>query len=165
MDTAERAALIERYLSGPAAVFAALEGAGDEEPDRSTSDGWTARQIVHHLADSETNSYIRIRQLLAEESPTITGYDEELWAAQLHYERPIDASLAVFAAVRNSSAELLACVRDEDWARAGTHTQSGPYTLEDWLRIYAAHAHDHADQIRRSRSEPAGPPFTPRGSR
>lgn len=99
-------ALVARYRSGVALVEAALAGATDADLDRRgpAADDWCARQVVHHLADSETNSYVRLRRLLAEPSPTtIQGYDEAHWATVLHYDRPIDASLAVFRAVRASS--------------------------------------------------------------
>jgi hypothetical protein len=110
--------------------------------------GWTARQVVHHLADSEMTSAIRLRRLLAEDDPVIAGYDEETFAKVLRYDRPVDASLRALEAARATSAELLDLLTEEDWARAGTHTESGRYGVEDWLRIYAAHAHDHAAQIR-----------------
>ena len=57
----------------------------------------------------------------------------------------------MFRAVRASTAELLERLKEQDWGRAGTHTESGPYTMDDWLEIYAAHAFDHAEQIRRVR--------------
>ena len=112
-------------------------------------DGWTPRMVIHHVADSETNSYVRLRRLLAEHAgTTIQGYDEAQWARSLHYDRPVAQSLAVFRAVRNSSAELLDLITPDDLARAGVHTESGPYTLVDWLDTYVAHARDHAEQIR-----------------
>jgi hypothetical protein len=152
MSKDERADLIAHYGVGPIEVEKALAGATDEELDRPVgADGWTARQVVHHLADSETNAYVRLRKLLAEDRPTIQGYDESAWATALHYDRPIEASLAVLRAVRASSAELLARLPDADWAREGTHTESGPYSVEGWLRIYARHGHEHAAQIRRAR--------------
>lgn len=71
----------------------------------------------------------------------------------LHYQaRPIDGALDLLEATRRVTAELLDRMSDEDWRREGTHTESGRYTCETWLEIYAAHAHDHAEQIRRSRS-------------
>jgi len=97
------------------------------------------------------SSAIRVRKLLAEDDPVIQGYDEAEFARVLHYERPIERSLEVFRAVRASSEELLDRMSDADWSRAGTHTESGPYGVEDWLRIYSEHAPDHADQIRRAR--------------
>ena len=113
--------------------------------------GWSARMVVHHLADSESNSYIRVRTLLAADDPFIQGYDEEQFAHRQHYDRPTEASLEVFRAVRTSTAELLDQLGDEDWTRAGTHCESCAYSMDDWLDIYAAHAFDHAEQIRRAR--------------
>lgn len=143
-----------RYRAGVDLVEEALAGADDAALDRRSPEpgSWCARQVVHHLADSETNSYVRLRRLLAEPAPTtIQGYDEAHWAEVLHYDRPIGASLAVFRAVRAASAELLGTITDADLDRAGTHTDSGVYTLRDWLEIYAAHAEDHAAQIRTAR--------------
>ena len=154
MDETERTTLIDRYRTGTADVEAALAGISDDELDRQPvdADSWTARQVAHHLADSEPMAYIRLRRLLAEDEPLIVGYDEPEWARRLHYERPIDSSLAVLVAVRSASLELLEQLREGDWSRAGTHSESGPYGVETWLRIYADHAHDHADQIRAARA-------------
>ena len=144
--------MIERYRAGVGEVEAALEGADDAELDAVPADGeWSARMVVHHLADSESNAYVRVRTLLAEDEPFIQGYDEGLFARRLHYDRPVEASLAVFRAVRASTAELLDRLGDEDWSHAGTHSESGAYSMDDWLEMYAAHASDHAEQIRRAR--------------
>jgi hypothetical protein len=151
MEKTERAALLARYAQGSQALADAIAAVPAEKLDNTVmADEWTPRQIVHHVADSETMSYIRLRRLLAEEKPLIMGYDEEEYARKLHYDRPIAASLAVVRAVRDSSAELLATLSEEEWAREGTHSDSGRYTMDDWLRIYVAHCHDHADQIRRA---------------
>jgi hypothetical protein len=152
MDTTERHELIGRYAAGGAAVDEALAGVTDQELDRTPAGGWSARMVVHHLADSETNSYVRLRKLLAEDDAKIEGYDEAEFARVLHYDRPVQHSLAVFLAVRVSSTELLGRLSAHDWSRAGTHSESGRYSVEDWLRIYADHAFDHADQIRRART-------------
>jgi hypothetical protein len=153
MKAEGRRELIERYRAGVGEVEAALEGASEAELDAVPAEGeWSARMVVHHLADSETNSYVRVRTLLAEDEPLIQGYDEGQFARRLHYDRPIEASLAVLRAVRASTAELLDQLGDADWNRAGTHSESGHYSMDDWLEIYAAHAFDHADQIRRARA-------------
>jgi DinB superfamily len=147
-----RASLMERYRTGADAVAAALEGATEADLDRAPSeDGWTARQIVHHLADSESMAYVRLRRLLADDDPVIAGYDEPEWARRLHYDRPIEPSLDVLRAVRAASHQLLGRLTDEEWGRTGTHSESGAYGVERWLEIYADHSHDHADQIRRAR--------------
>ena len=152
MDAAERRTLIDQYRDGIAEVHRAVEGATAEELDRRPRPtDWTAREVAHHLADSETMSTIRLRRLIAEDEPLIPAYDEKVFAQRLHYDRPIDASLAVFAAVRTSNLELLATLTETEWQRGGTHSDDGPYSVETWLRIYAAHGRDHADQIRRAR--------------
>jgi hypothetical protein len=144
----DRDALIRAYAEGPDVVAAALTPLTDDQLDRRPAPGeWTAREVVHHLADSETMSTIRLRRLLAEDDPVIEGYDEAEWARRLPYDRPIDASLAVLRAVRAANVEVLGALDDDGWGRSGTHTESGPYSVTTWLEIYAAHAHDHAAQI------------------
>ena len=154
MNQTERTELIERYRAGAAAVASAVAGITDEQLDRRPpGDGeWTAREVIHHLADSESMAYIRLRRLIAEDEPQIQGYDEPEWARRLHYERPIEPSLAVLAAVRAASLQLLESLTPAEWARTGTHTESGPYSVEGWLQIYAAHPTEHADQLRRARA-------------
>ena len=152
MDDARRRELIARYAEGPAVLRAAVAGLTDAELDHSPGPGdWSAREVVHHTADSEMTSAIRLRRLIAEDSPVIDGYDEALFARKLHYrERPIEASLAAVDAARAYSLDLLAQLTPNEWSRAGTHSESGPYSVETWLEIYAAHCHDHSDQIRRA---------------
>jgi hypothetical protein len=94
---------------------------------------------------------VRLRRLIAEDDPLIVGYDEPEYARRLHYDRPVASSLDVLRAVRVASLELLESLTDAEWQRSGTHSESGPYGVERWLRIYAKHSHDHADQIRRAR--------------
>jgi len=146
-----REALIAQYRAGPQVLADAIGKVPPDRLDVTQQKGeWTPREIVHHVADSETTSYIRLRRLLAEERPVIQGYDEMAFARKLHYDRPIENSLAVVRAVRNASAELLATLSEEEWQREGVHSESGRYTLLNWLQIYAAHCHDHAEQIRKA---------------
>ena len=153
MDTEERTKLIAQYRDGYSAVAEALLKITPEELDaRPAPNRWTAREIVHHLADSEMTSAIRLRRLLAEDHPQIQGYDQEEFARRLHYERPHQASLEAFRYARTTTAELLECLQPADWLREGTHSESGRYTVETWLRIYAEHAHKHARQIREARA-------------
>ena len=151
MDTDERAALIRTYKDGHRAVMEAMRGVSDEELDRSASGEWTPRQIAHHLADSEMMSAIRLRRLLTEPHARLQGYDEAEFARRLTSDRPIQPSLEAMRWARESTAQLLDRLTADDWRRTGTHEESGPYSVETWLTIYAAHGHDHADQIKRSR--------------
>ena len=156
MDHQSRAALIAKYKDGYREVAAALEGASDEELDARPATGkWTAREIVHHLADSEMTSAVRLRLLIAEDNAMIRPYDEKLFAARLHYDRPIESSLLAFRAARLSTGELLDRLSDADFAKTGTHPDHASYGVERWLEIYAEHAHKHADQIRRARASAA----------
>ena len=149
-----RKALITQYNDGYRSVAEALAGATDEQLDARPAPGkWTAREVVHHLADSEMTAATRLRLLVATDRPQIRGYDQEQFARKLFYDRPIGASLDAFKAARRTTAEILERMTDADWARAaGTHTEHGPYTAERWLEIYAPHAHNHAAQILVARS-------------
>jgi hypothetical protein len=129
-------------------VSEALVGASDEEMDAHPAPGkWSAREIVHHLGDSEMTAASRLRMVIAIEQPTIVGYDQDQFARRLFYDRPIEASLEAFKAARRTTAEILDRMSEADWSREGTHTEHGRYTAVRWLEIYAAHAHKHAEQI------------------
>jgi hypothetical protein len=152
----ERTALIDRYRTGYAAVAQAVADAGPDRLDTANDGGWTVRQVVHHLADGELRSAVRLATLLAEDEPVIEGYDQDAYAAALRYDhRPVDPALRAVEAARAATQDLLDRLTERDWARRGTHTESGAYGVEDWLRIYAAHPHDHAAQIRRAAGLPA----------
>ena len=153
MDPQKRKDLVSQYKAGYRAVAEALTGATDAELDAHPAPGkWSAREIVHHLADSEMTSAIRLRLLLATDKPAILGYDQDEFARRLYYDRPIEASVEAFKSARRTTAEILDRMSDAEWQREGTHTEVGRYTVEKWLEIYACHAHDHATQIRLARA-------------
>ncbi len=148
MDDKTRRELIDKYKEGYSLVAEAVSGATDEELDRRPAPGkWSAREIVHHLADSEMTAAIRLRLLVATDHPAITGYDQDQFARRLRYDRPIAKSLEAFKAARDSTAEILDCLTPEEWLREGTHNEMGRYTVETWLTVYAEHAHKHAGQM------------------
>ena len=157
MQPDERKQLIALYQDGYRVVAEALTKATAEELDAVPAPGkWSARQIVHHLADSEMTAAVRFRLLVAEDRPAIRGYDQDRFAGRLHYERPHEASLELFRAARAATAELMLCLDESDWLREGTHSEVGRFGLDTWLRIYAPHAHKHADQIRIARRAVVG---------
>jgi hypothetical protein len=152
-----RRTLMQQYRDGAAVVAAALAGATDTELDARPADGgWTAREVAIHLPDSEMSGAIRLRRLLAEDEPIIQAYDQDVYAQRLYYDRPIAASLTALAAVRTLTFELLERLTEEEWQRAGTHSEAGTYSVTTWLEMYGVHAHDHADQIRRALAEARG---------
>jgi hypothetical protein len=158
MDAAERNALIDRYEDGYRTVSAALEGVTEAEWEaREGPNEWCPREVVHHLADSEMTAAVRLRLMLAEENPTIVGYDQEAFVRNLYSDRPIAPSLAAFAAARAATVPILRRLGDQEWQRAGTHSEYGRQTVEEWLTLYSQHAHDHADQIRRARAAVSRP--------
>ena len=153
MTAEEREQLISQYAAGYDEVVQSLEGFPmDKLTAHPISGKWSACEIVQHLADSEMNSALRLRRLLAEDRPVIQGYDQEDYATRFNYnERDIAPALDAFRGARATTAQILSRMTDEDWRRAGTHSESGLYTPEHWLKIYAAHAHNHAAQIGRLR--------------
>src|SRR5213593_2890986 len=151
LNATDRAGLMAQYRDGYRVVREALAGITEDELDRAADGGWTPRQIAHHLADSEMMSAVRIRRLLVEPEPVIHGYDEKAFAERLTGDRPIQPSLEAMRWARETCTQLLERMTTEDWSIVGTHTESGRYSTGDWLLIYAAHAHDHAAQIKRSR--------------
>ena len=155
MDQERRRALVARYREGPAVVEAALAGATDAELDARPADGgWTARETVHHVADSELTSAIRLRRLIAEDAPAILGYDGNLFARRLYYgERPVGPSLAAIGAARAATADILDRLGEAEWGRKGTHDEHPSYGVLEWLEIYAEHCHEHADQIKAALTE------------
>jgi hypothetical protein len=152
LSASDRESLIRRYEEGPAKLRAAWEKVPPEARQWRPGEGkWSAHEVVCHTADSETNAALRIRYLAAETNPTIFGYDQARWAKNLDYHSlPADIALETTEAVRGNTVALLRRLPESVWSAAGTHTESGRYTGEDWLRIYAEHLEKHARQIERN---------------
>jgi len=149
LERAKREALIRQFADGPARLRAALATVPAAALKwRPAPKEWSAHEVVIHCADSETNSFGRIRFLVAEKNPTIQGYDQDKWATTFGYhDLPLEPALAVVDAVRASTTALIRGLPDSTWTRTGRHTESGPYSAEDWLTIYADHLEGHARQI------------------
>jgi hypothetical protein len=155
MTQEERQQLIAQYEAGYDEVMKSLDGfPADRLTAHPLPGKWSVREIVHHLADSEMNSAIRLRLLLAEDRPVIHAYDQDDYARRLKYnERDIAPALESLRSSRATTAQILASLSEEDWKREGWHPESGLYSTETWLKIYAAHAHNHASQISRLKEE------------
>lgn len=153
MEKDEREQLLAEYDDGYRVVAEALLKITNEELDaRPAPTKWSSREIVHHLADSEMVAAVRVRRLLAEDHPQIDAYDQDDYARRLHYERSYETSLDLFKATRASTSDLLGQLKESDWLREGTHNELGRYGMDTWLRLYAVHAHKHAQQIRAARA-------------
>src|SRR5262245_4075828 len=149
MTPTERARLIEQYANGPKRLREALVTVPTDAMQWRPKPGeWSAHEVVVHCADSETQAASRIRVVASEKDPMILGYDQETWARDFDYHaQPIDLALAVVDAVRANTAALLRRLPERVWQREGRHSESGRYTAEDWLSIYAEHLEGHARQI------------------
>jgi hypothetical protein len=147
--------LLERFRRGAELVAVAITGAAGPEFDfKPAPDKWSVRQIVCHLADAEAVTVMRLRQVIAENEPTLIAWDQNAWAANLDYQkRKPSQALEVMRTLRAENYELLKDLPPEAYARAGRHTERGRLTLLDMLRGAAQHAESHAAQIREVRAQ------------
>ena len=152
MTANERQRLIERYERGPKLIKDALAKVPPEALTWRPGPGkWSVHEVVCHCADSETTASVRIRFLIGEDNPTIVGYDQDRWARRFDYHGlPLDLALRQLETVRAWTADLIRRLPEAAWSRAGTHTESGHYTAERWLELYAEHLEVHARQIERN---------------
>jgi len=142
---------VNSYAQATAEFLNVANELTESQLDASHSGGWSARQVIHHVADSEAQSYARLRRLIAEPGTQIQGYDEASWGENetLGYkDLPIAHSLDVFKAVRASSLEIIKRLTPAQLDNSGTHSESGEYTIKTWLETYINHPLEHAAQIR-----------------
>jgi hypothetical protein len=129
-------------------------GVTPELLDVHHENGWSARQIIHHMADSEAQSYVRLRRLVAEpEGVLLVNVDEDSWAkeAKLGYETaPVENSIAIYASVRAGSLDVIKRLEDSDVEKSGVHPESGKFTIEKWLFNYTKHSLEHGEQLIRA---------------
>ena len=149
--TDDRAANLTLYGDGYALLDAALADVPREMWKFRPADGaWSVHEIIIHLADSELNSYARVRKALVEPGSTIFGYDQDVWAVALDYHRrDVSDALALLRLVRKMTHELLAGQPAEIWSRSYFHPEmKRQVTLDAWLGMYAGHIPSHIAQIR-----------------
>ena len=145
----ERANFVHQITEAPALLRAAVAGLRDEQLDTPyRPDGWTVRQVVHHVPDSHLNSYIRYRLALTEDEPTIKAYDESRWA-ELPDARtaPVELSLTLLESVHRRWVALLGALTEQDWKRSFRHPQLGLLTLEKNAALYAWHGRHHVAHV------------------
>ena len=118
--------------------------------DQRTNGEWSAREVIHHIADAELIEGVRLRRIIAEDNPLLPWIDEAEHARRLHYERGIETSVDVFGATVLANIALAERLTEGEWLRTGRHSVSGAYGVEDWLRKMSEHARDHAEQMLRA---------------
>ena len=146
---AARQAAIEEIASAPSKVRAAVHGLNDEQLDTPYREGgWTVRQVVHHLADSHMNAYIRWRLALTETEPTIKPYEEAAWAKlEDAAHAPVEVSLRLLEPLHERWVRMLCSVNAEEFARTFRHPEHGIRTLDWMLFLYAWHGRHHTAHI------------------
>jgi hypothetical protein len=149
---AQRRELIEKIRELPARLRERVSGLTDAQlTTHFQADEWTVAQNVHHLADSHMNSFIRMRLILTEERPTLKPYDQDLWAELADSgTTALEESLSILEGLHRRWVRLFESLDEAAWRRVGLHPENGEVTIEDILRIYAAHGQGHIDQISRA---------------
>jgi hypothetical protein len=144
-----RAAAIDAIASLPERMRAAVAGLSDARLDtRYRPDGWTIRQVVHHVADSHMNGLTRVKLALTEETPTIKPYDENAWAQLADMRLPIDVSLGIIDGIHARWAAVYRGMSAAQFDRSFVHPEIGAQLTLDWhLQNYAWHSHHHLAHI------------------
>jgi len=152
MDRTTREKMIAQLDELPGLVETTVSGTKEAVLDAPfRPGGWTARQLVHHLADSHMNAFIRFRLALTEDQPTVKPYNQDAWSALPDsVSLPIDSSLAVLRGVHTRWVTLLRALPDEAWRRTILHPERGRMSLEDLLEVYAGHGVKHVEHIRKA---------------
>ncbi|MDQ6829247.1 MAG: putative metal-dependent hydrolase [Gemmatimonadota bacterium] len=144
-----RAGFIDDIARTPAKLRAAVAGLSDaqlETPYRP--DGWTVRQVVHHVPDSHLNAFVRFKLGLTEDEPTIKPYAEDRWAELVDGRTgPIEPSLTLLEALHVRWSTLLRAMTPQDFARQINHPESGKAPLDRFLALYSWHGKHHVAHI------------------
>jgi hypothetical protein len=150
----ELADLLEKFRRGAEVLAVVTTGVAGTELDFKPSEkAWSIRQVVCHLADSEAVAVMRLRQVAAEENPTLQAFNGELWADKLDYaKRKLSVAMETFRRLRTENHEMLKDLPEDAFERAGNHTESGRVTLLDLVQGNAGHVEEHVQQIQRNRA-------------
>jgi uncharacterized damage-inducible protein DinB len=145
-ETARR--LVDEIAAFPVALAAAVTGLDDAQLDTPYRDGgWTVRQVVHHVADSHMNAYVRIKLALTADAPAIAAYDEAAWARLPDSRLPVEPSLALVDALHRRWVAVLRPLGDAELARVYRHPEMGDVSVRTALAIYAWHGRHHTAHV------------------
>jgi DinB superfamily len=109
---------------------------------------WSIHQIIVHITDSEANSFVRCRRLIAEPGSAVLGYDQDVWVDNLDYHsQSPEENLELFKWLRLLSYKLIKNIPEKAWSHTIEHSENGTMTFDDWLQVYAFHIPDHLKQM------------------
>lgn len=145
----QRQEFIEKMRQLPDQIEAAVRGLNDAQLDTPYGPGkWTPRQVVHHLADSHMNAFVRMKLVLAEDKPTLKPYNQDDWAKFDDASRlPVGSSLSIIRGLHERMTHMLAQLKESDFARAAFHPEHGDISLDNLVQIYGRHGEKHCGQI------------------
>jgi DinB superfamily len=151
----DRQSNIQTYGAGYDELTVAIAGFPREMWQyRSPVELWTIHEILVHIADSEANSFIRLRRLIAEPGLAVMAYDENGWATRLDYHaQSTDDAVQLFRWLRHNSYLLVKSLPESTWANTIQHPENGRMSMDDWLNVYARHIPDHVAQMARIHAE------------
>jgi hypothetical protein len=149
LSDARRKELVDQIAELPAKFRDAVKGFDEKKFDTPYREGgWTVRQLVHHVADSHMNAYIRFKLALTENEPTIKTYEQEEWATTVDSLRaPAEISLSLIDGIHGRWVIFLRSLSPADFSRKFTHPEHGKMTLERLLGLYAWHGRHHTAHI------------------
>jgi uncharacterized damage-inducible protein DinB len=150
----ERTGAIATLAELPEQLRNAVDGLDAAQLNTPYRDGgWTVRQLVHHIADSHMNAFIRIRLALTEDWPVIKPYDEKAWATLHDAAAPVEWSLELVESLHARWVMMLQALKQEQWIRGYKHPENGPVSVETATLMYAWHSQHHVAHITRLRSK------------
>ena len=154
VTSAQRAQFLQQVAEAPTKLRAAVQGLSDAQLNTPYREGgWSSRQVVHHVADSHMNAFIRFKLALTEDNPTIKPYAEHLWADLADQKLPIDVSLPIVDNLHQRWVAVLNSMKETDWARTFTHPELGVQRLDRALALYAWHGRHHVSHITELRKQ------------
>jgi uncharacterized damage-inducible protein DinB len=148
-SAADRQQFIAQIGEAPDKLRAAVKGLSERQLDTPYRDGgWTVRQVVHHLADSHLNAYVRFKLAVTEDEPTIKTYQQQLWAELPDAKSgPIEPSLTLLDSLHQRWVLFLKSLSAADYARKLKHPEMGEVLLDKYLAMYAWHGRHHVAHI------------------
>ena len=152
MNAAERTQLLQQYRNGPLLLKEALAQVPEQIwKYKPAPNKWSVHEIVIHLADTEVQSHVRCRMILAEPGTTMMNHEEYQWSVALNYlSQDMQEALAVISIMRVANSKLIESVSESSWRQYCMHSRRGRITLEDWLKTYSEHIPQHVGQMRRN---------------
>ena len=149
MTEPQKKAALDEVANTPANLRTAIKGLSEAQLDTPyRPDGWSVRQVVHHVPDSHLNAYVRFKLALTEDEPTIKPYAEDRWAELADTKStPVEVSLTLLESLHDRWVRLLRSLTEEEWKRMFRHPEMGAMTLEKTLALYAWHGRHHVSHI------------------